>query len=228
MSDDTSEGDGGLIQIDVDWHALTKSLPCGRDADAEARRRALYAKWDVNANGMLSMSEVDRGMRELMAEQMGDLLDSKLMTWSQSWKPVIMRAYAHAKNSSSKVEGGAPKKSKSKKSNDDYVEMGEEFRLMLLCMRQYFELYVAFTRMDSSMDRRLDMDEFKGALEPLALWGIAMTAAEAEAEFVLIDDNGGGYVLFEEFIQWALQKGLDLDDDDDFDAFVPDEIMKSP
>ena len=40
---------------------------------------------------------------------------------------------------------------------------------------------------------------------------------EAEAEFNIIDDNAGGYVLFQEFIVWALSKGLDLDDDDDPD-----------
>lgn len=30
-----------------------------------------------------------------------------------------------------------------------------------------------------------------------------------------IDINGGGQVLFDEFCQWAIQKNLDLEDDDD-------------
>ncbi len=30
-----------------------------------------------------------------------------------------------------------------------------------------------------------------------------------------IDHNGGGVVLFDEFCQWAIQKNLDLEDDDD-------------
>ena len=46
-----------------------------------------------------------------------------------------------------------------------------------------------------------------------ALTGVETTAM---AVFNKIDDNGGGQILFEEFIRWALHKNLDLDDDDDF------------
>ena len=30
-----------------------------------------------------------------------------------------------------------------------------------------------------------------------------------------IDTNGGGIIIFDEFAHWALEKGLDLEDDDD-------------
>ena len=40
---------------------------------------------------------------------------------------------------------------------------------------------------------------------------------QVEAEFKLIDTNGGGIVLFDEFADWAIKKELDLEDDDDFD-----------
>ena len=36
-----------------------------------------------------------------------------------------------------------------------------------------------------------------------------------KAEFTKIDKNGGGQILFSEFIEWALVKNLDLDDDID-------------
>jgi hypothetical protein len=36
-----------------------------------------------------------------------------------------------------------------------------------------------------------------------------------EAEFAAIDKNGGGQILFGEFVDWALAKNLDLDDDID-------------
>ena len=36
-----------------------------------------------------------------------------------------------------------------------------------------------------------------------------------KAEFKKIDSNNGGYILFSEFIEWAVDRNLDLDDDID-------------
>ena len=33
------------------------------------------------------------------------------------------------------------------------------------------------------------------------------------AEFDKIDKNGGGQILFSEFVDWALEKDLDIEDD---------------
>ena len=38
-----------------------------------------------------------------------------------------------------------------------------------------------------------------------------------EAEFARIDKNGGGQILFSEFVDWALEKNLDIEDDIDED-----------
>ena len=38
-----------------------------------------------------------------------------------------------------------------------------------------------------------------------------------DKEFDIIDENGGGQILFDEFCEWAIRKGLDLEDDDDYD-----------
>ena len=35
------------------------------------------------------------------------------------------------------------------------------------------------------------------------------------AEFAKIDKNGGGQILFDEFVDWAASKNLDIEDDDD-------------
>ena len=171
----------------------------------------MFAQWDVNGNKCLSFTEVDQAMRVLMGEVTAELLSTALYQWSNSWKPVIMRSFVRAKNSNKS------RKAKSKR-NDDYVE-ADEFRLLLLCMRQYFELYIAFSRLDCSSDRRLSHEEFINAVPVLQRWGVSLTEEEAKTEFQIIDDNGGGYILFDEFIVWALQKNLDLDDDDDFDYF---------
>ena len=38
-----------------------------------------------------------------------------------------------------------------------------------------------------------------------------------EAEFEKIDKNGGGQILFSEFVDWALERNLDIEDDVDED-----------
>ena len=38
---------------------------------------------------------------------------------------------------------------------------------------------------------------------------------DVEAEFAKIDKNGGGVILFDEFVAWAITKNLDLEDDDE-------------
>jgi len=38
---------------------------------------------------------------------------------------------------------------------------------------------------------------------------------DIEKEFNKIDANGGGCILFDEFCDWAITKGLDLEDDFD-------------
>ena len=41
------------------------------------------------------------------------------------------------------------------------------------------------------------------------------TLEDMEVEFENIDENGGGQVLFGEFVKWALDKNLDIEDDVD-------------
>ena len=38
---------------------------------------------------------------------------------------------------------------------------------------------------------------------------------DMEAEFDAIDKNGGGQILFDEFVEWATAKNLDIEEDDD-------------
>ena len=45
---------------------------------------------------------------------------------------------------------------------------------------------------------------------------------DMEAEFTRIDKNGGGQILFSEFVDWALEKNLDIEDDIDEDWYNVD------
>ena len=118
-----------------------------------------------------------------------------------------MRAFTAAKN---KV------KSTSKKgyNADDYVSKGE-FRFLLKYLRTYFELWVAFDRIDTGDDRRVSHAEFMAAKPMLVKWGIDMS--NPEQQWCEADRDGGGQILFIEFCDWAIKRHLDLDDDDDDD-----------
>jgi hypothetical protein len=82
-------------------------------------------------------------------------------------KPVLMRAFQAAKV-----------KVKAKTAiGDDYVSKGE-FRWLLKFLRQYFELWVAFDRIDTDDDRRVSHAEFLKAIPLLQKWGINMSNPE--------------------------------------------------
>lgn len=47
---------------------------------------------------------------------------------------------------------------------EDYVER-IEFRLLLVYLRQYFEVWKMFEGVDSTSDKRITMDEFKAGMK---------------------------------------------------------------
>jgi len=114
-----------------------------------------------------------------------------------------MRAFQLAKN---KVKGKS-------KVSDDYIEKSE-FRYLLIYLRQYFEYWVMFNRIDKEGNHKIDLSEFEKAIPEIEKWGIKIP--DAKAAFDSIDNNHGGEIVFDEFCQWAIKKHLDLEDDDNF------------
>ena len=153
----------------------------------------MWPTFDVNGNGYLSLAEVDKGMRDVV--KLPQLFEIK---------PVLMRAFNAAKTYYKSTS----------KHGDDYVSK-MEFRILLKYIRQYYELWVAFERIDSSGDRRVSHSEFMAAKHVLERWGIDMS--HPEAQWRKCDADGGGMVLFIEFADWGIKQHLDLDDDDDDD-----------
>ena len=88
-------------------------------------------------------------------------------------------------------------------------------------------------RIDTGDDNRVSREEFtsdtiKETIERVGI--VDNDAAEAvivfqwvgpvedmSEEFDKIDKNGGGQILFSEFVDWALEKNLDIEDDIDED-----------
>ena len=176
-----------------DWKALLEKLPVKKTTEERNKRRELWKAMDMNGNGFLSLAEFDRGVRDVLG--LPDLFKQK---------KVILRAFTLAKK---KIKGKA-------KQSDDYVEW-LEFRYILIYLRQYLEYYAMFCRLDTSDDFKINLDEFKKGIPIMAKWGIKIT--NPEEEFNKIDKNKGGSIMFDEFSEYAIQKNLDLEDDDDFD-----------
>jgi Ca2+-binding EF-hand superfamily protein len=150
------------------------------DATQKAARVAVFAKFDPNNNGYVSLAECEKGCRDVLG--FGDLLP----------KPVVMRAYQAARG----VSGG----------HGDYVEKSE-FRLFLVYLQRYLELWQMFAAMDGSSsgvdDRRITYDEFQTSV-PQLVQQFGITVDDPKATFDAMDVNGGGMVLFDEFSQWAM------------------------
>ena len=182
-----------------DWDSLISKLPIKKTLEERKKRKELWNKIDINGNNFVSLAEFDKGIRDVL--NLPDLF--KL-------KKVILRAFKAAKN---KVKS-------SSKYGDEFVGW-LEFRIILVYLRQYFEYYVMFCRIDSSQDFKISINEFKKAIPTLEKWGIKIN--DPESEFNKIDINHGGVIMFDEFCTYAIKKNLDLEDDDDFDD---DDIKK--
>ena len=177
--------------MSIDWTAINAKLPTERTPEAKKKRIELFRAMDMG-NGILSLAEVDKGIRDVL--KIDEIFDAK---------PAIMRAFQIAKNRGASKRGDL---------GDDYIEI-LEFRFFLLSLRQYFEYWEAFSRTDADNDRRIDLDEFKAAKSKMEVW--VGEIGDIEGEFAKIDKNGGGKILFDEFCTWAIAKNLDLEDDDD-------------
>ena len=177
-----------------DWDAFLNKLPI-RKTDAErAERKKLWNAIDMNGNGFVSLAEFDRGVRDVLG--LPEIFIQK---------KVLFRAFQAARK---KIKGKA-------KQSGDYVEW-LEFRYILIYLREYFEFYVMFCRVDSSDDFKVNLAEFKKAIPTLAKWGVKIS--DPAAEFKSIDKNNSGNLMFDEFCEYAIQKNLDIEDDDDFDS----------
>lgn len=95
----------------------------------------------MNGNGILSLAELDKGVRDII--RIPILFETK---------PVLMRAFNAAK---------AKGKAKNQYS-DDYIEKSE-YRILLKYIRMYYEYWVAFDLIDLDGDKRITFKEFKSA-----------------------------------------------------------------
>ncbi len=174
----------------IDLDAIREKLPTEQTEEQKAKRCEIFNQFDPNGNGYLSLAEVDKGCRDVLG--IYEIFECK---------KVIMRAFQAAK----RVHNGT--------SNDrgsDYIER-VEFRLLLVYLLKYFEVWQMFDSIDNGNDSRIHLEEFKAAIPQIEAWGVKVD--DPEAAFAEIDTNGGGQLLFDEFAEWAISKELALEND---------------
>jgi Ca2+-binding EF-hand superfamily protein len=87
------------------------------------------------------------------------------------------------------------------RNNDGFVER-REFRLLLKYILFFNRLWDEFDAIDTNHDHRLDPDEFRKGCGQI---GLQLSDPEAQRAFESMDENRGGYVLFDEFCSWVRQ-----------------------
>ena len=184
----------GAIGVDVDskhFEHIRSVLKFQRNEAAKAQRDKLWNGFDVNGNGLLSLAEVDKGLRDVL--QLGENLFHA--------KKAIMVAF-HSAKTAVKLKG---------KHSDDYVNRCE-FRLLLKYLWQYFQLYTAFMGLEEDGDLRLSKEEFvknNDLIEKIV--GVIDKPEEVWKEFKV---GSNGHVLFSDFAKWGHSKLIDSGDEE--------------
>jgi len=183
---------------------LKRKLPCDKSEESKQKRQGIFKLWDNNGNRILSLAEIDKGIREELG--VGDIGPTGLA-------PVLMRAYQVARNygegmDMSKVYG--MKAAMELKKSDIYastVNM-KEFRILLEYIQKYFILYEVFKKVDANFDGRIGPKEYAAGK------GAMISQGFPDASFRDLDGDGQGMCLFDEFCAYLIDKsGLDVTED---------------
>ena len=178
------------------WDEMKKKLPVAKTTEDRKKRLKLWNQLNEYGNGYMSYRRLNT--------QLTNYLDL----------PEVVRNKAPIKLA---FNAACDKYSRSGANKDDGLLEWMEFRIFLVYLRQYFEYWVMFQNVDTSGDHKITLDEFKNALPKMKEWGVEIKENEAETEFKNIDTNEEGTISFDEFCSFAIQKSLDLEDDDGFD-----------
>ena len=184
------------------WDELTAKLPVKKTNAERKKRLELWNKINEFGNGYCSYNRLNT--------QLEKYLDLPNVVKN---KGPIKLAFNAASDKYAKY---------GVKKEDNLIEW-MEFRIFLVYLRQYFEYWVMFEKVDKSGDHKISLEEFKKAIPQMKNWGVEVKESEAESVFNSIDTNKEGSISFDEFCSFAIKKSLDLEEDDKFD----DEELKN-
>ena len=179
-----------------DWDELIKKLPVAKTEEDRKKRLQLWKKINEYGNGYISFKRLSFQLEKYLQ-----------LPYIVKKRDPVKLAFDAA---SDKYSGYGINK------EDNLIEW-MEFRIFLVYLRQYFEYWIMFEKLDNSGDYQITLDEFKKAIPQMKNWGVEISEANAEKEFKSIDIKNEGFISFEEFCSFAITKSLDLEEDDGFD-----------
>ena len=179
-----------------DWDALKKKLPVEKTKEDRKNRLNLWKKLNEYGNGYISFKRLN------------------VQLTNHLHLPEIIRNKGPIKLA---FDAACNKYERNGINKDDNLLEWMEFRIFLVYLRQYFEYWVMFQKLDTSGDLKISLEEFKKALPIMKNWGVEIKEDESESVFNSIDSNGEGSITFSEFCKYAIQKSLDLENDNGFD-----------
>jgi hypothetical protein len=176
----------------INWDALDRALPTGKDRASKLKRDELFERFDGNNNGILSLAEADGGIRRALHDVGAGWVPA----------PVISRAFHAARDIAPPVADFS----------DDYIDR-HEFRYLYIYLKHYLKLWQIFERMDTKGDHRIDRGEFEKGLDALHEVAFQKETLEdlkrsKDEIFEDMDYNSGGLILFDEFADFCLRKSL--------------------
>jgi hypothetical protein len=106
---------------------------------------------------------------------------------------------------------------------DEYIERGE-LKPFLAYVRKYFGYYFLFKNLDNDNDDRLRVNDFVEGLLKLRQWGADIKdAKDAKKWFYKYDENKGGVILMDEWVEFADEHKLDVTK-----SAIYQDILKKP
>lgn len=179
----------------MNWDLTTYALPTGRDKDSRDARRQLFKYIDTGGDGTIRMSELKSSFVSLVSVP-GRMDARQLVSHG------VDRAFLAVQELM--LDGMQPTHEEAE------TVSPKEFRVFLIFVQRYLELYEIFLTIDNSEDQTIDVEEFTCALPKLESWGLTdpALAKNPEQAFRKIDKDGSGEVNFMEFAEYCLRQGL--------------------
>lgn len=155
----------------------------------DADRERAWRIWDVDGDGKLDYTEVERAMRLSFSNRGWSSGLSDLALDLPKEEPLLRRAFAAT-------------------DNGDGTISRPEFRILLEYIVYFCNLQDKFEQLDEDNSGELSVDEFVDGVVKLQLRGRTgqlISASKAMQEFYRIDTDRSGNVSFEEFCVWCVQ-----------------------
>lgn len=170
---------------------IRAQLPSDRTEQSSDKRKKLFALFDANNNGVLSLPEIDAACRSHL----------HLDQFTNNLPRVLIRSYYAV----------TPKPESGVHDHKGAVDF-DRFHKLLEYVALYFDVMMLFEDMDTTGDNRVSRDEFNEAVGKLRQAGYTITSPDEC--FEEIDVTKDGFIMFDEFCNFAVKKQMSARDAD--------------